>query len=113
KAAHDQGVVHGDVSPHTLVLAPVKRLGEANGDVSIRPRPGATVKLTELGLAPRRPAVGEMTYGQSDRMGPVAFLPPERLTSGERTPAGDLYGLGATLYYLLTTRPPPPGSSPL
>jgi hypothetical protein len=54
-----------------------------------------------------------LTYGQSDRLGPVAFLPPERLTSGERTPAGDLYGLGATLYYLLTTRPPHAGSSPL
>jgi hypothetical protein len=66
-----------------------------------------------LGLSPRRPAVGELTYGESDRLGPVAFLPPERLTSGERTKAGDLYGLGATLYYLLTTRPPHAGSSPL
>ena len=81
--------------------------------MSIRPRPGATVKLVELGLSPRRPPVGELTFGQSDRLGPVAFLPPERLTSGERTPAGDLYGLGATLYFLLTTRPPHAGSSPL
>ena len=113
KAAHDKGVAHGDVSPHTLLLTPVKRAGGTNGDVSIRPRPGATVKLAELGLSPRRPPVGELTYGQSDRLGPVAFLPPERLTSGERTPAGDLYGLGATLYYLLTTRPPHAGSSPL
>jgi len=112
KAAHDKGVIHGDVRPHTLLLTPVKRAG-GNGDVSIRPRPGATLKLVELGLNPRRPAVGELTYGQSDRLGPVAFLPPERLTSGERTRAGDLYGLGATLYYLLTTRPPHAGSSPL
>jgi serine/threonine protein kinase len=113
KAAHDKGVIHGDVRPHTLLLAPVKRTGGTNGDVSIRPRPGAAVKLVELGLCPRRPAVGELTYGESDRLGPVAFLPPERLTSGERTKAGDLYGLGATLYYLLTTRPPHAGSSPL
>lgn len=113
RAAHDQGVVHGDVSPHTLLLTPVKRTGGTNGDVSIRPRAGATVKLVGLGLCPRRPAVGELTYGQSDRLGPVAFLPPERLTTGDRTKAGDLYGLGATLYYLLTTRPPYAGSSPL
>src|SRR3954470_15087157 len=113
KAAHEKGVAHGDVSPHALLLTPVKRAGGSNGDVSIRPRPGATIKLAELGLSPKRPAVGELTYGQSDRLGPVAFLPPERLTSGERTPAGDLYGLGATLYYLLTTRPPHAGSSPL
>jgi serine/threonine protein kinase len=113
KAAHDKGVVHGDVSPHTLLLTPVKRATGGNGDVSIRPRPGATVKLVELGLSPRRPAIGELTYGQSDRLGPIAFLPPERLASGERTKAGDLYGLGATFYYLLTTRPPHAGSSPL
>ena len=113
KAAHDKGVAHGDVSPFTLLLTPVKRAAGSNGDVSIRPRPGATVKLVELGLSPRRPPAGEFTYGQSDRLGPVAFLPPERLTSGERTPAGDLYGLGATLYFLLTTHPPHAGSNPV
>lgn len=113
KAAHDRGVVHGEVSPFTLLLTPVKRAAGTNGDVSIRPRPGATVKLVELGLSPRRPAVGELTYGQSDKLGPLAFVPPERLTSGDFTPAGDLYGLGATLYFLLTTRPPHAGSSPL
>lgn len=113
RAAHDKGVIHGDVSPHSLLLTPVKRATGSNGDVSIRPRPGATIKLVELGLSPRRPAIGELTYGQSDRLGPIAFLPPERLASGERTKAGDLYGLGATFYYLLTTRPPHAGSSPL
>jgi eukaryotic-like serine/threonine-protein kinase len=75
--------------------------------------PGATVKLAGLSLTPLRPPVGDLTYGQSDRLGPVAFLPPERLTSADRTPAGDLYGLGASLYYLLTTRPPHPGESPV
>jgi serine/threonine-protein kinase len=113
KAAHAWGIVHGEVSPHALLLTPVKRATGSNGDVSVRPRPGASVKLAELGLAPRRPPIGEMTYGQSDRLGPVAFLAPERLTSGERTEAGDLYGLGATLYFLLTTRAPHGGDSPL
>jgi serine/threonine protein kinase len=113
KAAHDRGVAHGEVTPYTLLLTPVKRVGGSNGDVSIRPRPGATVKLAELGLSPRRPPVGDLKYGESDRLGPVAFYPPERLTSGDRTPAGDLYGLGATLYYLLTTCPPHAGSSPV
>ena len=80
---------------------------------SIRPRPGATIKLTELGLTPRRPPVEQMTYGHSDRLGSMAYAPPERLTSGERTAAGDMYGLGATLYFLLTTRPPHTGDSRL
>jgi serine/threonine protein kinase len=113
KAAHAWGIVHGEVSPHTLFLTPVKRATGSNGDVSIRPRPGATIKLMELGLTPRRPPMGEMTYGQSDRLGPVAFLPPERLTQGEANPSGDCYGLGATLYFLMTTRPPHGGDSQL
>jgi eukaryotic-like serine/threonine-protein kinase len=113
KAAHEKDVVHGDVSPHTLLLSPVKRTTGSNGEESVRPRPGASVKLAELALTPRRPPIGELTYGESDRLGPVAFLPPERLTSSDRTAAGDCYGLGATLYFLLTTRPPHGGESPL
>ncbi|HKA06705.1 MAG TPA: hypothetical protein VKD71_05565, partial [Gemmataceae bacterium] len=99
--------------PYAILLTPVKRATGSNGDLSIRPRPGARVKLVELALSPRRPPIGELTYGHSDRLGQVAFLPPERLTNGDRTPSGDMYGLGATLYYLLTTRPPQPGESPV
>ncbi|HEX3147363.1 MAG TPA: serine/threonine-protein kinase [Gemmataceae bacterium] len=111
KAAHDKGVSHGDVTPYSLFLTPVKRVTGMNGDVSIRPRPGAIIKLAELALSPQRPPIGELSFGQSDRVGHVEFLPPERITSGERTPAGDLYGLGATMYFLLTTRPPQGGTS--
>jgi eukaryotic-like serine/threonine-protein kinase len=113
KAAHEKGISHGDVSPSTLLLSPVKRATGSNGDGSIRPRPGATIKLAELGLTPRRPPIGELTFGETDRVGTVAFLPPERLTTGAAEPAGDLYGLGATLYFLLTTRPPVAGKTPL
>jgi len=113
QTAHAKGVAHGDVSPHTLLLTPVKRVPSSNGDISIRPRAGATVKLADLALTPVRPPVGELTYGQSDQLGPVAFYPPERLTHADRGPAADMYGLGATLYYLLTSRPPFPGNTTL
>src|SRR5947209_6982947 len=108
-AAHEKGVTHGDLSPYTVLISPVER----TGDGSVRPRSGATVKLVELGLSPKRPALGDLSYGDADKLGHVAFVPPERLTNGDRTPVGDLYGLGATLYYLLTTRPPVAGSSPV
>jgi len=36
----------------------------------------------------------------------VGFLPPERLDDGEPTSAGDVYGVGATAFFLLTGRPP-------
>jgi len=113
QAAHEKGIAHGDVTPHNMLLTPVKRVAGSNGDVSIRPRPGASIKLAEFGLAPRRPAIGELTFGESDRLGTLGFLPPERMTNGERTPAGDLYGLGGSLYFLLTTRPPHSGHSNL
>src|SRR5262249_8235976 len=113
RAAHEKDVAHGEVSPYAILLTPVKRATGSNGDLSIRPRPGARVKLVELALSPRRPPIGELTYGHSDRLGQVAFLPPERLTNGDRTPSGDMYGLGAKLYYLLTPRPPQPGESPV
>jgi serine/threonine protein kinase len=112
RSAHEKGVIHGDVTPHTLLLTPVKRTAGTDGRVLIRPLAGATVKLAGLSMTPLRPPVGDLTYGQSDRLGPVAFLPPERVTSADRTPAGDLYGLGGTLYYLLTTRPPHAGDTP-
>ncbi|MSR52785.1 MAG: serine/threonine protein kinase [Gemmataceae bacterium] len=113
QAAHEKGVAHGDVTPHNLLLTPVKRVAGTNGDVSIRPWPGASVKLAEFGLAPKRPAIGELTFGESDRLGTLGFLPPERMTDGERTQPGDLYGLGGSLYFLLTTRPPHSGDSNL
>ena len=69
KAAHEKGIAHGDVSPSTLLLGPVKRATGSNGDSSIRPRPGATIKLAELSLTPRRPPIGEMTFGETDRVG--------------------------------------------
>src|SRR5204862_7858862 len=69
RAAHERGVTHGDVSPHALLLTPVKRIAGSNGHLSIRPLPGAMVKLAGLSLTPLRPPVGDLTYGQSDRLG--------------------------------------------
>jgi serine/threonine-protein kinase len=113
KAAHEKGVAHGDVSPFTLLIFPVEHFGWSNGDATVQPKEGASIKLVDLGLTPKRPAIGDLQFGQSDKLGRVDFLPPERLTSGDRTAAGDLYGLGATLYFLLTTKPPHSGSSPV
>ncbi len=113
EALHAKGIVHGQVSPRSLVITPIEHSAQSNGDGSIRPKPGATIKLAELGVTPIRPPIGEITYGQSDRLGPVEFFAPERLTQSERSPAGDMYGLGASLYFLLTARPPHAGASPL
>lgn len=112
-AAHEKGLPHGAVSPYTVHLTPVKRVNLPNGDVSIRPRPGATIKVLDFGLTPIRQPLGETTFGESDRLGPVAFQPPERFTESGPTLPGDVYSLGATLYYLLSARPPFLGNTPL
>ena len=110
-AAHAKGVSHGAVSPLSVLLTPVKKAVGTNGDVSYRPRPGATVKVVDLAVAPVRPPMGEVPIKDTDRLGPVAYLPPEQFTRTDRSPAGDVYGLGATLYYLLTGRPPYAGAT--
>lgn len=75
-AAHDRGLVHGDVHPATVLLAD-------DGQVT----------LTELGIPPPPGASGCGTAGSP------GYLAPERLAGGAATPAGDLWAVGATLHF--------------
>jgi serine/threonine protein kinase/WD40 repeat protein len=82
--AHGQGVLHRDVKPSNLLL-------DADGDVW----------LTDFGLAKEG---GEDLTRTGDVVGTLRYLPPERLR-GVSDPRGDVYGLGVTLYELVTLRP--------
>jgi serine/threonine protein kinase len=108
QAAHERGVFHADLSPSRLMLAPVTRRPAMNGSgqAVVRPAAGAVIRVDGLGLTPRRPPLGEATLPESHRLGAVEFLPPERLSSNAADVRGDIYGLGATLYFLLAARPP-------
>lgn len=110
-AAHRAGHAHGDVRPGTLFVHPLEESSRKRSDGSpiFRPGPNAAVKVAELGLVPRRPPLNEW---QSASVDDWNYLPPERIASGTATPAGDVYGLGQTLAYLLTGRPPFPAKSP-
>jgi eukaryotic-like serine/threonine-protein kinase len=114
QAAHERGLFHGDFGPDRMLLAPVNRKPGVNGSgqrVSIRPVPGASIKVAEIGLIPKRPAAGEVSFMQSHLLGAVNYLAPERLSSAGQDVKGDLYSLGATLYFLLAARPPLPAGS--
>jgi serine/threonine-protein kinase PknK len=85
ETAHRAGVLHLDVKPANLL---VSRFGET--------------KLSDFGIA-RMPGVTETISGQVRAS--AAYTAPERLLDGIATVAADLYGLGATMFALLTGRP--------
>jgi serine/threonine-protein kinase len=96
--AHEQGLVHRDIKPKNLVAA-------FNEDGS------ATVKVLDLGLArlsdspPPRQTRGLTRLGQV--LGTPAYLAPEQARDARTADVrADLYGLGCSLFFLLTGRPP-------
>ncbi len=89
--AHKQGVLHRDVKPANLIFD------------------GEAVWVADFGLAKLANTDGLTASG--DILGTLQYLPPESL-SGEADARGDVYGLGATLYELLTLDPPYRSDSP-
>lgn len=102
RTVHERGGVHGEVRPGNLIVGPLSVKKGTDGKERRRPTATAIVRLAELGLVPLRPAATQ--FLPDPRM--IPYLPPERVDSGFHEQRGDIYGLGATLYFLLTGRAP-------
>lgn len=101
-SAHREGVVHRDLKPSNILI-PHDEDGEPMLDEA---------KLADLGLA--RAEAGDRSLTKtSHAMGTPGYMAPEQAMDAKRAkkPA-DVFGMGATLYAILTGEAPYAGSSP-
>ncbi len=91
--AHKNGIVHRDIKPHNVVIAPDGRL-----------------KVTDFGIA--RSGSSQMTEAGSI-IGTAQYLSPEQAQGKPVHPSSDLYSVGAVLYEMLTGAVPFTGETAL
>jgi WD40 repeat protein/serine/threonine protein kinase len=99
--AHELHLVHRDVKPSNLLL---------DHEQSV-------VRILDLGLARlhqigRETCVSDILTSEGELLGTPDYMAPEQSINSHRADIrSDIYGLGCTLYYLLTGQPPFPGGS--
>ena len=89
--AHERKILHRDLKPENLLLDP-----------------DGTVQVTDFGLARSLNTTTESLTMAGAQLGTPAYMAPEQVAGdrGEEGPSTDVYGLGATLYHLVTGVPP-------
>lgn len=108
--AHSRGVIHRDLKPANVLLGPFGETLVVDWGLA-RVTGRASAQTPEAADSPPTPAANwsdQLTPAGAGVLGTPAFMSPEQATgaAGNVGPAADVYGLGATLYLLLTGRAP-------
>jgi serine/threonine-protein kinase len=94
-AAHTAGIVHRDVKPENVLIAPDGHL-----------------KVVDFGLARALSGISSQTR-TGVIIGTVAYLAPEQVTGNRTDARTDVYAAGIVLFELLTGSKPHTGETPL
>lgn len=92
EACHTAGVIHRDVKPSNILLAP-----------PMRPEGRRRAKLTDFGISRSGDDVQVTSPGVV--IGTAAYMAPEQVRGDALTPATDVYSLGLVLLEALTGTP--------
>jgi WD40 repeat protein len=111
--AHQQGVVHRDLSPGNVLLArpdvaaSLQLADSAQAPIGKLQTCRHVPKITDFGLAKHLTDADRQTR-TGDVLGTPSYMAPEQAQgrAHDVSPATDVYALGAILYELLTGRPP-------
>jgi serine/threonine-protein kinase len=96
--AHEQGIVHRDIKPSNILVTDERK-----------------IKVLDLGLGVLMEADSAATFATADgiAVGTVDYMSPEQACGREVDGRSDLYGLGCSMYHLMTGKLPFPGDSPI
>ncbi len=113
---HVRGVLHRDLKPANILMQAPDGHGEPGVAQPWNSAPGEpwVPRICDFGLATLRELDGDETRTRS-AAGSPPYMSPEQAEArhDEIGPTTDIYGLGATLYHLLTGQPPFSGASEL
>ena len=99
QAAHNNNIVHRDLKPENIMVPYLSRNSAKEFDLR-------RSKLMDLGLA-RNEESNQSLTGVQAAMGTPGYMAPEQaLDAKTADKRSDIFGMGATIYALLTGKPP-------